>query len=49
MYVICSYEQKPIDFQQCHFQNGRLVDTYWIFQFLNSNFSLALNIKYKLE
>ena len=25
MYVVCGYKQTLIDFQQCQFQNGRLV------------------------
>ena len=104
-HITCVYGMEPIDFQQCHFQNGRLVAIlnffvsglyrwhgfqrvtracfglsisnvicmlfvamdrsllifrdvpfkmaawwpYWIFQFLDSNLSLALNIKSKLK
>ena len=47
-----------IDFQLCHFQNGRLVPNpnlssttpvrpYWICEFPDPNFSLTLNIKSK--
>ena len=104
-HITCVYGKKPIDFQQCHFQNGRLAAIldfsvsgccswfgfrsvtqvcfgisisnficmlfvamgqsllifsdvtfkmaawwpYWIFQFPDSKFSLALNIKSKLQ
>ena len=92
-HITCVYGRKPIDFQRCHFQNGRLAaildfsvsrlltliwlwisspnfssklivcmersllvfsnvtfkmtvwQPYWIFQFLDSNFNLALNMK----
>ena len=48
MYVTCGYGQKPIDFQLCHFQNGRLA-AIWIFRFPDSNLSLDFDIKSKLQ
>ena len=43
--------QKLIDLDGCHFQNGRMVAwrSYWIFRFLDPNFSSALDIKSKLQ
>ena len=49
MHVVCGYGQMPIDFQQCHFQNGHLAAILDFFRFPNSNFSLALNIKSTLH
>ena len=49
MHIVCGHGQKPIDFQRCHFQNGRLTA---LLDFLVSglfNFNLALNIKSKLQ
>ena len=40
MHVACGYGQKPLYFQRCHFQNGRLAD---------SSFSWPLYIKSKLH
>ena len=43
-HIVCGYGQEPVDFQWCHFQNGRL-GAILVFRFLESNFSLPLNIQ----
>ena len=44
LHITSVYGKKPIDFQICHLQNGRLV-AILVFWFPDSNFSLALNFK----
>ena len=48
MQVDGGHRQKPIDFQRRHFQNGHLV-VILAFWFRDSNFSLPLNINFKLR
>ena len=42
------HRQQPIDFQRRHFQMAAW-RPYWIFLFQDSNFTLALNINFKLK
>ena len=46
--ITCVYRKTPIDFQICHFQNGRLV-AMLKFSVPDSSFTLALNSKFKLQ
>ena len=48
MHVVSGYGQNPIKFQHVTFKMAAW-QPYWIFRFSDSNFSLALNIKSKLQ